>query len=149
MNALRLRTAFEQGLDTKLDKFLKSLLDGVMTTQMTMIRDDGTEEDWGYTMISESGGVFFARNKTRFQYMNKGTAESSKEIPKTFMDFVLHLREAISIWSTQGREADVAFCKTWLKVLERQGAQDAEDHRRELERKKFFHEIVISEEKAT
>lgn len=128
-NARRLKT-FRHSSDAKLDEFRGILYDGVISTQMTMIRDDGTEEDWGNLMMHESEtftlGLFKARNNIQYLHMERGTTKLSKEIPKDVMDFVLCLREAISILSTEGREEDVELCKPSLEFLEREGARFVE-----------------------
>ena len=127
--------------------------DRVMTTQMTMIRDDGTEEDWGnLMMMHESGtlpvGIFFiAGNNIKYIYREEGTAALSKAVPTDVMDCILFLQEAISILSIEGREEDVELCKTRLNFLERKGVHYAEDLHGERERK-ILHRRVISEDKA-
>ena len=124
-NALRLKAASEQLLNADLDKWLEILRDRLMITQMTMIRDDGTEENWGSFAKYESGTFlkesFLARSNIMYQYRKGGTAELSKAVPTDLMDFIVCLREAISSLRLEGREEDVEFCKTRLKLLEREG----------------------------
>ena len=157
----RVRHTWENSSDTRWGKLLGTFRDGMMNTQITMIRDDGTEENWGTYTTHKSAtflrGFFLARNNIKYQYWKGSIADLSKEIPKEIlkeilkeipkeipkdvMDFVLFLREAISILSIEGREEDAELCKRRLKLLEREGLYYVEDHRWKEER-------IISEEKA-
>ena len=126
--------AVEQSSDAEMDirqDKLAYLRDRAMNIQMTMIRDDGTEEPWGdYNILdfgeSGAGGAFSTKTNIVYKYRRGFKVEPSKEIPRDFMEFVHCLREFISILSTEGREKDVEFCKARLEVLEREGAQYVE-----------------------
>ena len=115
---------FEQSSDAIVENFLGIFLDGAMTTQMTKIRDDGTEEIWGFLVIYEThlslAGHLSTRDYIMYECLRGGKAEMSKEIPRDVMDVVLCLREAISILSSEGREDDVEICKMRLNFLERE-----------------------------
>lgn len=121
----RTKQIFKVSSDAEMDRLLGPTLNGVMTTQMTMIRDDGTEENWGNYNIYESGtfrGTLVSRYDQCYMYL-EGIALESKKVSGEVTDFFLYLREAISILSTEGREEDAEFCKTRLKILERGGPQ--------------------------
>ena len=137
VNAQRLK-AFEQLSDAESYKAAENFVDRVMTIQMAMIRDDGTEEHWGALVTHGSEthpwGHFRAKSNIVYQYKQGGTAELSKAVPRDVLDFILLLREAISILSIEGREEDVELCKTRLNLLEREGLHYVEYHRWKEER---------------
>ena len=118
-----LKAATEKSSNAHMKEVREAFPDGVMLTQMNMIRDDGTVEKWGSSLALDSETYFshYVSGRDGIEYICRvgGPAESSKEIPKDIVDFFLCLREAVSILSIEGREEDVELCQTRLKLLER------------------------------
>ena len=141
----RTKEEFGQRSNVKFKAGLGLSVEGATTIQMTMIRDDGTEENCGafyelYESGSEPnfGGALIPRNNLIYYYKKGGTAALSKAVPRDVMDFILFLREAVSILSIEGRDEDAELCKMRLKLLEREGLHYTE----------IGKERIISEEKA-
>ena len=125
----RLRAEIEQSPDADLDKSLELYTNNYTTvvevTHTMLFQDDVIVGNWiiSYAYGSEAilSEAHFIRDNIMYEYRKGGTAALSKEIPRDIMDFMLCLREAISILSREGREEEAEFCETRFKLLEGQG----------------------------